>query len=129
MRTQKINTMEQRDNIMRARTQPNIRPKVAASDQRRDTAVVTCFECGWRGHKARACYYKQWCNRCRSSTHRDSTCRRRQINDEARTTSEDNSNIESGDAYVFWTREAGAGLQQQQDLKATGMMVDKGATS
>lgn len=82
-----------------------------------------CFRCGLKGHLARACQRKLWCSHCKSTTHRDSTCRwkQRRDRDDARKVSE-----ETGDQhkeYAFRVSERTA------DVDVRGLMVDCGATS
>lgn len=127
--TEKMRLVEQEDNIMKAREQPSARLAAAASNHRRDMSDIVCFKCGQRRHKARACRYKQWCGHCRSNTHRESTCRRRQRNDEVRTASEEGGNTESDDTYVFRMSDDYEEPQQRQDVRTKGLMVDTGATS
>lgn len=111
---------------MKARAHSSLRPTADASDHRRDQQIRPVLSVA---RATEACHYKQCCNHCRSSMYRDSTCRRRQ-QDDARTASEDGSNTERQHlCTVFWMRNDVTKFQQQQDLKATGTMVNTGATS
>ncbi|KAM9799552.1 uncharacterized protein ACBT44_015894 isoform 2-T2 [Syngnathus typhle] len=66
------------DNVMNVR-QRRARPdRPADRGAERSAAEVVCFKCGLKGHMARACRRKLWCSHCKSSTHRDATCRRKQ---------------------------------------------------
>ncbi|XP_055515553.1 ATP-dependent RNA helicase DDX19A isoform X1 [Leucoraja erinacea] len=83
------------DNVMKARVQPSVRPDTTSTSAER--ADIVCFRCGLKGHKARACHRKQWCSHCKSTTHRDATCRRKQRRDDARQVSGEINNKE----YAF----------------------------
>ncbi|KAJ8371909.1 hypothetical protein AAFF_G00298610 [Aldrovandia affinis] len=93
------------DNVMKVRVQPSARPaRVSASDWGVESADIVCFRCGLKGHKARTCQRKQWCSQCKSTTHWDATCRRRQRRDDARQVSGEVSNK----AYAFLTSDGDA---------------------
>lgn len=93
----------------------------------RDNAEIICYNCEKKGHIARECYTKaerkeqkekQWCAYCKSSTHKDSDCRRRKkITAKHVTDVEDHS-------FAFKAKDCG-----NQGLKQRGLMVDTGATS
>ena len=89
----------------------------------RDAADVVCYKCGLKGHLARTCQRKLRCSHCKSTTHRDTTCRRKQHRnrDNARKVSRvtDDQDME----YAFRMSEGAAGV----DVR--GLMVDCGATS
>ncbi|KAL3970576.1 acetylserotonin O-methyltransferase [Sarotherodon galilaeus] len=90
-------------------------------------AEIICYNCEKKGHIARECYTKaerkeqkekQWCGYCKSSTHKDSDCRRRKkITAKHVTDAEDHS-------FVFKAKDC-----VNQGLKQRGLMVDTGATS
>ncbi len=67
------------DNVMRAQVRPTMKcAPVGAGDRREKWSTDVVFHrCGVRGHIARTCQHKQWCNQCQSSSHRFATCRRR----------------------------------------------------
>lgn len=113
------------DNIMKARIQkPRGGPDSVGDRGAERTAVdLACFKCGLTGHLARTCQRKLWCSHCRSTTHRDATCRkkRRSDRDDARKIS---GGTDSQDKeYTFRVSEGAAGVNVR------GLMVDCGATS
>lgn len=117
------------DNVMvvRARQRP-ARPTSASPTEReaeKAAADMVCYRCGLKGHVARACQRKLWCSHCKSSTHRDTTCRRRRRQDATWRVTE-----EMTDEYVFRITDGAAGFQpSSQDVYVRGLMVDCGATS
>ncbi|KAM9791032.1 uncharacterized protein LOC133165345 [Syngnathus typhle] len=111
------------DNVM------NVRQRRARPDRptdrgaERSAAEVVCFKCGLKGHMARACRRKLWCSHCKSSTHRDATCRRKQrVNrDDARRVHGETEDHDR-DEYHFVSEGAAR-------VDVRGLMVDCGATS
>lgn len=89
----------------------------------RAAAEVVCFKCGLKGHLARACQRRLWCSHCKSPTHLDTTCRRKQRwgRDNARKVSGETD--EQDKEYAFRVSEGAA------DVDVRGLMVDCGATS
>ena len=99
-----------------------------------------CYTCGQRGHKSFECTaaagqeeQRQWCSFCKSSTHRDSNCRRRGRRDNINATQD-----EEGHTFTFKVGQVnrnsnGAGGPKQRLCQGTalssGLMVDTGATS
>lgn len=67
------------DNVMRAQVRPTVKhaPAGAVDWRGNGSTDVVCYRCGVRGHIAKICQRKQWCNHCQSSIHRFTTCRRR----------------------------------------------------
>lgn len=67
------------DNIMRAQVRPTVKRAPAGAVDRRGNGStdVVSYRCGMRGHIAKMCQRKQWCDHCQSSSHRFTTCRRR----------------------------------------------------
>lgn len=61
--------------------------------------------------------------------HRESTCRKRQQNDEKRTDLKDRSNTESSDTCVVWMSDDSVESEQQQDIRTKRLLMDTGATS
>lgn len=129
--TEKINATESSDSVMKTQGKAGRRPaKTYARDKKEDTEIV-CFKCGIKGHRARGCRQKTWCSHCRSDTHKDATCRRKDKDskdkrDGASKVSED------GDAdYVFKMRDGETSTQRQpaRSIQERGLMVDTGATS
>ncbi|KAF3688288.1 Copia protein Gag-int-pol protein Copia VLP protein Copia protease [Channa argus] len=86
---------------------------------------VTCYKCGTKGHKARTCSRKVWCNHCKSNTHTESICKKKGERDDLRKIAE---NQEMDKDHLFKAKhskkEKPAGTK---NLK--GIMVDTGATS
>lgn len=121
--TEKMRAAGADDNVMQVRQQ---RERPAGAGDRgaeRAAAEVVCFKCGLKGHLARACQRRLWCSHCKSPTHRDTTCRRKQRR------SRDNARKVSGETdeqdkeYAFRVSEGAA------DVDVRGLMVDCGATS
>ena len=112
------------DNVMNVQ-QRRARP-AGAGDRGagRTAAEVVCFRCGLRGHLARGCQRRLWCSHCKSTTHRDTTCRRKQRGDrdDARKVSGETEDQEDKE-YFFRVSEGAA------DVDVRGLMVDCGATS
>ena len=112
------------DNVMNVR-QRRARPdRPADRGAERSAAEVVCFKCGLKGHMARACRRKLWCSHCKSSTHRDTTCRWKQRGnrDDARRVHGETED-QDRDEYFFRVSEGAARV----DVR--GLMVDCGATS
>ncbi|KAJ8044729.1 Copia protein [Holothuria leucospilota] len=74
---------------MKTASSPDTRPKFNQNGNVRGTNEFKCFKCGKQGHYARNCNVRikpdsnsssignRWCSTCRSSTHNDSNCRRK----------------------------------------------------
>lgn len=127
--TEKLSTTESSDNVMKTQARPGRRPaKQGAYDRNSDNADIVCFKCGTKGHRARVCRQKTWCSQCKSDTHKDATCRRKDRQDGARKVSEE----DGGDAdYVFKIKDGENRVQRQpaRSIQEKGLMVDTGATS
>ncbi|KAK7890932.1 hypothetical protein WMY93_022895 [Mugilogobius chulae] len=111
------------DNVMKARAQFGTRraPESARESAKESGhADFVCFKCGTKGHIAKTCPRKQWCNHCKSTTHNNATCRRKKQRDNARGVS-DTENRE----YAFRIRDAEMPVP---DVERRGLMVDAGAT-
>ena len=123
--TDKMRAAATDDNVMKVRMQQQRgRPPDSAGDRgaERAGADLTCFRCGLKGHLARTCRRKLWCSHCRSSTHRDTTCRKQQRQRSDR----DDARKVYGDEdqeYAFRVSEGAA------SVNVRGLMVDCGATS
>lgn len=128
--TEKMRTTATEDNVMKARVQPGVRSRAGASDRGAEVDVdIVCFKCGQKGHRAKGCSRKQWCSYCRSNTHRDGNCRKKQRGDVTRQASDRPENK----AYAFLTSdrevESATAHQSGRGVKEKGLMVDTGATS
>lgn len=95
--TEKMCATVAEDNVMTVRARA-ARPTRAGPGERFDgaeqptAADVVCYRwCGLKGHIARTCQRKLWCNHCRSTTHRDATCRddAKNVTEEATRTTDD----------------------------------------
>lgn len=75
------------DDVMKARAHFGTKRAPEGLKDSGDMDIV-CYRCGTRGHIARACPSKQWCNHCKSSTHNNASCRRKKQRDNTRKASE-----------------------------------------
>ncbi|XP_030600151.1 uncharacterized protein LOC115790486 [Archocentrus centrarchus] len=120
--TEKMRAVATEDNVMKARAQSGTKyAQIDVGEQRADGADLVCFRCGQKGHKAKACHRKKWCNFCKSTTHREEMCRRKQRLDEARKATDEEDDKE----YAFRLSEE----NQEVWTSGKGLMVDTGATS
>ncbi|KAJ8358742.1 hypothetical protein SKAU_G00152670 [Synaphobranchus kaupii] len=110
--------------------------KSSACDKNTEDADITCFKCGAKGHRARACGRKTWCNHCKSDTHKDATCRRKdrkdggkERKDGARKASKEHGG--GGADYAFRIKDEETAVQRKpaRGIQEKGLMVDTGATS
>ena len=128
--TEKLSTAESSDNVMKTAARYGRRPaKQSAYDRNNEDADMVCFKCGTKGHRARACRQKTWCSHCKSDTHKDATCRRKDRQDGARKVSEEKGG--DGEDYAFRVKDKNKGNQRQpaRSIQERGLMVDTGATS
>ncbi|XP_070404427.1 uncharacterized protein [Nothobranchius furzeri] len=112
------------DNVMKARIQT--KTKIAPPDLgswRTVDAVVICYKCGQKGHKAKTCYRKRWCYYCISNTHQTAACRRKPQKDMARGAADE----DNGKEFVFRLRDEDQEIQMNSQV--AGLMVATGATS
>lgn len=125
--TEKINAAESSDSVMKTQGKSGRRPaKTVARGWNKEDTEMLCFKCGIKGHRARACRQKTWCSFCRSDTHKDATCRRKDKQDGVSKVSED-----ADEDYAFTVRDGGTRTQRQpaRSIQERGLMVDTGATS
>ncbi|KAJ8381057.1 hypothetical protein SKAU_G00018350 [Synaphobranchus kaupii] len=127
--TEKLSTAESSDNVMKTLARPGRRgpAKSSACDKNTEDADITCFKCGAKGH--RACGRKTWCSHCKSDTHKDATCRRKERKDGARKASEEHGG--GGADYAFRIKDEETAVQRKpaRGIQEKGLMVDTGATS
>ena len=126
--TERMRTLPPEHNVMRARKQLRARrPSVPrAWDKGTKCADIVCYRCGLSGHKARTCQRKLWCSHCKSNTHRDAACRRKQRReDDARKASDETT----GGEYAFRVNDVDNKVQPGRSITERGLMVDTGATS
>ena len=76
--TEKMRAAATDDNVMNVQQQRGRPVDTCDRGAERSAADVVCFKCGLKGHLARTCQRKLWCSHCKSTTHRDTTCRRKQ---------------------------------------------------
>ncbi len=59
---------ETTNNVMKTHTRQGRGPSKSHTKDIKDEDV-TCYKCGIKGHKARKCYKRVWCNHCKNSTY------------------------------------------------------------
>ncbi|KAI5621190.1 hypothetical protein C0J50_19125 [Silurus asotus] len=126
--TEKIKAAESSDSVMKTHGKAGRRPaKTNAHEWSKDDAEIMCFKCGTKGHRARACRQKVWCSICRRDTHKDATCRRKDIKDKKDGVSKASEDVED---YAFKVRDRETSTQRQPtcSIKENSLMVDTGAT-
>lgn len=132
--TEKLTAAESSDNVMSSAARTGRGPvKSSARDKRNDDIDIVCFKCGTKGHRAKACRRKTWCGLCRTDSHCDATCRRRNKKDGARKIADESGIGPAAEAedYAFRIKDASMGIGQQPayNIQDKGLMVDTGATS
>lgn len=132
--TEKLTAAESSDNVMKTVARAGRRPaKSSARDRNNEDADIVCFKCGMKGHRARACRRKTWCTHCRSDTHGDATCRRKDKQNGARKAADESCNgsgVTDTKDYAFKIKDPDIGDQQPaRSINEKGLMVDTGATS
>nr|XP_061819399.1 uncharacterized protein LOC133608210 [Nerophis lumbriciformis] len=123
--SEKISTAEPTDNVMKTFTKQdrNIQKKYTSSTKSRsEDGDLTCFKCGLKGHRARMCIRKVWCNFCKSNTHQETICKKKDKRDNVRKVTDEQSND-----YLF--KAAQEESESAPKIKMKGIMVDAGATS
>lgn len=129
--TEKLST-EPGDSVMKMQGRVGWRPaKTNTRERYKDDTNIVCFKCGTKGHRAKECRQKTWCTHCRSDTHKDATCRRKEKDNKNRR-DDVNKVSEDGDAdNVFKMRDGEIGSREQINgaIREKGLMVDTGATS
>ncbi|XP_056444787.1 uncharacterized protein LOC130381301 [Gadus chalcogrammus] len=87
-------------------------PSSSAHGPGKDNSEMVCFKCGTKGHRAKACRQKTWCSFCRSSTHKDVTCRRKD-RDRRDGVSKVSENAEVKEDFAFKMADGRASDQRQ----------------
>ena len=92
--------------------------------------VVTCYSCGTPGHKSNQCNNKprkKWCKSCKSSTHNDDNCRRKQHNNKG----EKVKVADEVSHYHTFNFKVGEGenCNAVHNKKVCSFLVDSGCTS
>lgn len=123
---EKIKTTQLADNVMKAQTrQGRVFSKSYPKDRNNEDTSVTCYKCGVKGHKARKCYKRVWCNQCKNSTHAEFLCKKRGDRDGARKFTDEQ---DSDQDHLFKAEHSEFG-SPSDNVKKKGIMVDAGATS
>ncbi|XP_061738348.1 uncharacterized protein LOC133539959 [Nerophis ophidion] len=92
--SEKISTAEPTDNVMKMFTKQdrNIQKTYTSSTQSRSgDEDLTCFKCGLKGHRARNCIRKVWCNFCKSNTHQETICKKKDKRDNVKKVTDEHS--------------------------------------
>lgn len=120
-----MSTTETTDNVMKTavKQERNVHKRYTSNQGKGEDANITCFKCGIRGHKARKCSRKVWFNFCKSNTHQESLCRKKDKQDNARKVTDE----EASDYFFKAAQTKGDGSISKVKMK--GIMVDAGATS
>ncbi|XP_057700312.1 uncharacterized protein LOC130920843 [Corythoichthys intestinalis] len=125
--TEKLNAAESSDRVMKTQARASKQAtKANARDRIKDYTELVCFKCGLKGHRAKSCRQKTWCSRCKTDTHKDTTCRRKEKPGGARKIAE------HGDPeFAFKVRDEQPDTKRQDthSIRERGLMVDTGATS
>ena len=121
---EKMKTAESTDNVMKTHIKHK-RDKMSTY-KRHEDINVTCYKCGTKGHKARQCTQKVWCGHCRSSTHKETLCKKKGRQDDTRKVAEEEH--EGDDDCLFMARHEKS-ERPADNIKMKGIMVDGGATS
>lgn len=75
---EKMKGTESTDNVMKTQTRQGKGPARYHTKERKDEDTnMTCYKCGIKGHRARKCYKRVWCNHCKNSTHAEFLCKKR----------------------------------------------------
>ena len=121
------------DSVMKTQGRTGRRPpSSSAHGPGKDDSEMVCFKCGTKGHRARACRQKTWCSVCKSDTHWDATCRRKDKDRDRRDgVNKVSENAEVTEDFAFKMADGRASDQRQpaRTIQERGLMVDTGATS
>ena len=124
--SEKTNTVESADNVMKTSVRPSRGPaKTHSCSGKSEDTHVTCYRCGMQGHKSRACPIKVWCAYCKSNTHQESICRKKRTQDGAKSVAEEPNSDQDHLFKVNHTKRK----KPPDNVNMKGIMVDGGATS
>lgn len=125
--SEKMNKAESTDNVMKTYVKQGRGPtKAHAGSKKDEDANVTCYRCGIKGHIARKCTRKVWCDYCKSNTHQESLCKKKGGQDGARKVIEQRDRDQED--HLFKAKDRGD-ERPPANVKMKGIMVDGGATS
>ena len=119
-------TEQTTDNVMKTHTRQGGGHSKPQGNRKEEVANLTCYKCGIKGHRARKCYKKVWCNYCRNNTHAESLCKKKGGQDGARKVAEEQDGGE-GD-HLFMAKHVKS-ERPPLNVKTKGIMVGAGATS
>ncbi|RVE68126.1 hypothetical protein OJAV_G00088600 [Oryzias javanicus] len=120
---EKMSKTESTDNVMKTYVkQEQMKNKARIHYRKEEEDEMTCYKCGKRGHIARRCQQKVWCNFCKNNTHKETICKKKGRQDGVRKVTEDMS----GSTDHFFKAKAETPASK---VKMKGIMVDAGATS
>ncbi|XP_037109280.1 uncharacterized protein LOC119123966 [Syngnathus acus] len=125
--TERMKLIESADNVMKTCVKPSrgSTKKHISNRNGEDSADLTCYRCGTKGHKSRGCTRNVWCSYCNSNTHQESICRKKRTQDGARQIAEG----ETGNQDQLFKAEHMKKKRLSDNVKMKGIMVDGGATS
>ena len=91
---------------------------------------ITCYSCGLPGHRSFECRKeKRWCNLCKTSSHTDKACRRKQDNsnwrDSAKIIRDNFESDEEDTTFAFLASES----EENHSINDNSLLVDCGATT
>lgn len=123
---EKMKGIESTDNVMKAHIKQGRGPfKPHTEDRKDDDTNVTCYKCGIKGHRARKCFKRVWCNHCKNNTHAEFLCKKKGEQDGARKVADEHDNDQD---HLFKAEHSECG-RPPENVKMKGIMVDAGATS
>ena len=98
---------------------------------------LACWRCGEKGHRKDECSKKAWCSSCKSTSHTDKACRKKEMGSRC-ARAEDNGDgrgridkrgAEGGD-FTFRAQTVDTSKSaQQRPIQGKGLIVDTGASS
>lgn len=125
---EKMKGTESTDNVMKTQTRQGKGPARYHTKERKDEDTnMTCYKCGIKGHRARKCYKRVWCNHCKNSTHAEFLCKKKGDQDGVRKVTDEHNNDPDHD-HLF-KAEHSEYEKPANKVKMKGIMVDAGATS